>query len=321
MLANADKISRFILKISSLEEEKKNRFNSILETRYTEGFPNKIVGKKYKYKYSEGIKKDDLPYLDEFNYYYFEEYTPSEELLKIIKKFDNLLSLIKMIDENTFTSPANFCVSIFKIGNIKSKIYEEIEIQIMNEKREMLEKSLHNLLKDILDKDVINKTLSEEKTFDIFDKLYDDVNVNINGFFMPSVNLRAKKFIRLVKWMVFADEIKYLEEIEEKYNIDEDMNKIFSQYENRFIEGDVNHLDEYTLMLDSISNTFIEMSNTSKIPERELIDNIVNSLHVSDEEKYMIEDYLLDTSKIEGTMQRMIDTIGQLEYMIQEKYL
>lgn len=321
MLANSDKISRFINKISSLDEEKKDRFNSILETRYLNGFPNKVVGRRFKYKYTEDIKKDDLPFLDEFNYYYYEEYTPSEELLNIINKLSDLKELIKTVDENTFTTPAKFCVSIFKIGNIKSKIYDELEMQIIKEKSEMLEKSLHNLLKDILDKDVINKTLSKEKTFSVFDTLYDDVNINIPGFFMPSVNLKAKTFIRLVKWMVLADEIMYLEEIEEKYNIDNDMNKIFEMYENKFIENDVNLLEEYTLMLDDISNVFIQICEREKIPEKEAIDKIVNALQVSDEEKYMIEDYLWDTSKIEGTMKRMIDTINQLEHMITNKYL
>ena len=77
----------------------------------------------------------------------------------------------------------------------------------------------------------------------------------------------------------------------------------------------MNSLDAYALNHPENATQI----NALKVSLQLEIDNIVNSLHVSDEEKYMIEDYLLDTSKIEGTMQRMIDTIGQLEYMIQEK--
>jgi hypothetical protein len=323
MITNSEYLSNFYFKISHLDEEKKKIFNSILEERYTHGFPNKVVcGRKYEYKYSDGLKKENIPFLDEFNYYYYDKYIPSEELKNIIDKIKNLYDLVQTIDDKTFKTPANLVVSIFKIGNIKRKLFEEMEIVILKEKSTILRNSLLKMLDGFLSKDIIEKRLHETKTFEIFDNLFEDVNNEINSYFMPNINLNAKKFIKIIKWMIIAEDIKYFDEIEETYFFENKIETIFSMYENKFIEGEVNHLEEYAMLIGRVEQAFIEMMERKETAtDKEAIDLIVNSLSVSDEEKYMIEDYLYNVSEIENTMKKMINTLDELTFMFKNGYV
>lgn len=306
MYINSQEVSEFFTRINSLKN--KDKLIAILFDRYEYGFPNKFMFSKYKYKYNEGIKAENVDYLDEFNHYYYTKVNMGPEIEKIIGELKKLYDITDTINEKTFISPRDFVVSLCKVTNIQSNLHEQIEKQVILNKQSELEKCLSHLLQDILTPEIIKSTIEENTNWGLFDALYAKVKSQFmhNPIEYGKLILKSKTLLGVAKWMCFSQEIKYLEEIEETYNFDGIIERVFRLYENKFIENGVNKLEEYSQYIENIEKTFLENYKTIGIDQT--INQILSTIEL-EEEKEMISDYLYSTASIEKSMESIDKTM------------
>ncbi len=306
MYINEQELSEFFTRIKS--SENKDKLIEILFDRYYKGFPNKVIFTKYKYNYNEGVKPENLPYLDEFSNYYYNKINFSPNMTNTIGELKKLYSIIDTINDKTFGNPRDLVISISKISKIQSSIYEQIEKQVILDKQEQLEKCLSHLLQDILTPEIIKSTIQENMNWGVFDVLYAKIKSQFmhNPILFASLILKSKTLLGVAKWMCFAQEIKYLEEIEENYNLDGLMERVSRMYEHKFIEEGTNKLEEYYQYIENIENTFLE--NYEKMGLDQTINQILSTIEL-EEEKVMISDYLYSTASIEKSMENINKTV------------
>jgi len=314
MYINEQEVSEFFTRIKL--SENKDKLTEILFNRYEYGFPNKVMFTKYKYNYSEGIKAENLPYLDEFNHYYYTKINLSPELTNTIGELKKLHGIIETINDKTFGNPRDLIISISKVSKIQYNLYKQIEKQVILDKLNELEKCLNHLLQNILTPEMIKSTIEENMNWDLFDALYAKVKSQFmhNPILFGQLILKTKTLIAVAKWTCFSQEIKYLEDIEESYNLDGLLESVLRMYENKFIEDGVNQLEVYSEYLENIENTFLE--NYEKIGLDQTINQIISTIELPDE-KEMISEYLYSTASIEKSMESINKTLELLMNTLQ----
>ncbi len=310
MYINKQDIINFNIRISSLDLDKQFKLTAVLSDRYTHGFPKKEMFTKFKYKYTEGIRPENLPYLDEFNYYYYTKPEISEKTQNNIEELTKLYELTKSIDSNTFDNHINTVIAIGKIAKFKDNLYKEIEKNIVINKKDELEKCLLSILTNYIEEEQIKLVINENMNLEIFDKLITIIYKKFPGLENMELKYKIVDLIKLAKWMVFAQEIKYLEDVEESNNFDSVMERVFRIYENKFIEDNVNLLEEYFENLNRVEENFLEFYKTVGLDRA--IELVVSNIQNQDE-KEIISNYLRDSASIEEPIQGMCASFDILE--------
>ncbi len=310
MYINKQDIQNFNTRIESLDSTKKARLAAVLEDRYIHGFPKKELFTKFKYKYTEGIKPENLPYLDEFNYYYYTEPKICEKTKNNIGELTKLYELTKTIDSNTFDNHINTVIAIGKIAKFKDNLYKEIEKSIVINKKDELERCLIYMLNTYIEEEQIKSVINENMNFEIFDKFVSIIYKKFIGLENMKLKFKIVDLIKLAKWMVFAQEIKYLEDIEESHNFDSVMERVIQIYENKFVIDGVNLLEQYFENLNIIEENFLEFYKTVGIDRA--IELVVSNIPNQDE-RDIISNYLRDSASIEESIQGMHASLDILE--------
>ncbi len=310
MYINKQDIINFNNRISLLDLDKQAKLKAVLEDRYTHGFPNKEIFTKFKYKYTEGIRPENLPYLDEFNYYYYTKPEICEKTQNNIEELTKLYELTKTIDSNTFDNHVNLVIAVGKIAKFKDNLYKEIEKNIVINKKDELERCLVYMLKNYIEEEQVKSVINENMNLGIFDKFVSIIYQKLPGLENIKLKYKIVDLIKLAKWMVFAQEIKYLEDIEESNNFDSVIERVIQIYSNKFIEDNVNLLEEYFQNLNIIEENFLEFYKTVGIDRA--IELVVSNIQNPDERE-IISNYLRDSASIEESIQGMHASFDILE--------
>lgn len=255
----------------------------------------------YDFDWEKNIELDLLEYLSDFNKYYFsEEYVNTFEskftdnlIIPVVNNLKECIEGFTSICQDPISNPKEIVLQLYKFGdnfhNAKIKLQY---IFLINKLRKFLE-IVYLVYPNLLTMDIQDKLLKNigfNEFINIFiSNIKSSMRLNINNIiqnFNPEAKtinelfillLNVDKNIKTLFWVVYFEDIKYVDSIIKNYSLPENF---FSEVENKIVSsGDdiSSKCDEYFEKLESIKEKFI-------IYVREEIKKNFNYKSLTDEE-------------------------------------
>ena len=347
----------FLENIKSLDTNIQGKLLSILEERLKGILPKKtfrVDPQINKYDYAFQMDEKLIPFLDIFDEYFYpssDKLVPEnikEEIYELLLRLNEFYDFYKKIDENTFTNPVQVMIVFQNTGKLLFDMEEHIKEILFNNKKDLVIRTILESIKDVIDNGSFIESTFKNITFDdymsniktiirclVFKKYRNDSEKYYE------MEQRLEKEMNVIHWYIFANEMKFLNNINRiYYEINSHFKRIGEIYETKFIEKrmvetaegkmieeEINLCEVYMNLLEqleceldeSVRAHISENDNEETIHQcfEEQLTIIINkTLFTCDEEKEAVRDHL----RIGNSFLLLKNDMKEL-YQILENYL